>query len=520
MTASFDFSELFVLDMANNHQGSVAHGKQIIDNCADLASKYDLKCGIKFQFRDLPEFVHPDEREGSENKHIPRFLGTMLSWEQFGEMADYAKSKGLLTICTPFDEVSAGKIREMGFDIIKIASCSAADWPLVEAAAATGLPMIASTGGLLMSQVDGLVSFLKHRAVDFALMHCVSIYPTPDSACNLSTISKFRQRYPGINIGWSTHEPPESLTHIGMAKALGATMYERHVGHATDKIQLNAYSSTKEQTEAWFEAYLAARQILGSDNRDNILPEETAALDGLRRSVFARRKIKSGEVLGAEDIYFAFPYKEGALASGEWQDGGKAAKAITENEALTPSNYKRKDDRFAKAETVIKSAIHEVKAMLNEANIPLSHDFQTEYSHHHGVERFRETGTVLITVVNREYAKKILVQLGGQYHPLHMHKRKEETFLVVHGDLSITIDGDKRRLAPGDQLTVFPGQWHDFTSDNGCIFEEISTTAHKDDSYYKDQDIDGLKSKQRKTVVDHWGRFVLSDQLVDLYAKQ
>lgn len=518
MTTPFDFSELFVLDMANNHQGSVEHGCQIIDNCADLAEKYGLKCGIKFQFRDLPKFVHPDDQKKSSNKHVTRFLGTVLSWDQFGVMADHARSRKLLTICTPFDEVSAGKIKELGFDIIKIASCSANDWPLVEAASSTNLPMIASTGGLSMRQVDGLVSFLKHHAVDFALMHCVSIYPTPDSRCNLSTIAKFKQRYPSIHIGWSTHESPDSTIHICMAMALGATMYERHVGHPTDEIVLNAYSSTKQQTEAWFKAYLSAAEILGQDDRDNIHPDESAALDGLRRAVFASRNIKKGAKITDGDIYFAFPYKEGALTSGEWRSGGKAARAIKKNEALTPSNYLLITDKYAAAEVVIKSAIHEVKAMLNEAKVPLSHDFQTEYSHHHGVERFRETGTVLITVVNREYAKKILVQLGGQSHPLHMHKRKEETFLVIHGELLITIDGKQHNLTPGEQITVYPGQWHEFTSVSGCIFEEISTTAHKEDSFYKDPDIANLETKQRKTVVDYWGRFVLTDQLIDLYA--
>ena len=68
--------------------------------------------------------------------------------------------------------------------------------------------MIVSTGGLTLDQVDDVVSFLEHRGSDFALMHCVSIYPTPDEACNLGNIASFRARYPGRVIGWSTHESP------------------------------------------------------------------------------------------------------------------------------------------------------------------------------------------------------------------------------------------------------------------------------------------------------------------------
>ncbi|MFN7193570.1 MAG: hypothetical protein ACK5U4_19210, partial [Rhodospirillales bacterium] len=78
--AKFDFEDLFVLDLANNHQGSVAHGTAIIEACAEVAKRHGVKAAIKFQFRDLPEFVHKDERANPTNKHVPRFLSTQLGW--------------------------------------------------------------------------------------------------------------------------------------------------------------------------------------------------------------------------------------------------------------------------------------------------------------------------------------------------------------------------------------------------------------------------------------------------------
>ena len=68
-------------------------------------------------------------------------------------------------------------------------------------------------------------------------------------------------------------------------------------------------------------------------------------------------------------------------------------------------------------------------------------------------------------------------------------------------------------LQPGDTLTVLPGVWHRFWTETGCVFEEISTTAHPNDCVYRDPAINRLTSQQRKTMVDHWGRFQLSDQL-------
>ena len=101
--------------------------------------------------------------------------------------------------------------------------------------------------------------------------------------------------------------------------------------------------------------------------------------------------------------------------------------------------------------------------------------------------------------------------MAGQAHPWHFHKLKEETFIVNYGVLNIEIGKKKMNLTPGDQITVPPGIWHRFWTDTGCVFEEISTTAFKNDSVYRDPKINKLKSYERKTEVDHWGRFQLDN---------
>lgn len=506
----FNFEDLFVLDLANNHQGSVSHGRSIIDACAAVAARHGVRAAIKFQFRDLPEFVHKDERAKPTNKHVPRFLSTRLSWDQFAELLGFIRKAGLLSMCTPFDESSVDRIVAMGFDIIKVASCSARDWPLLEKIASSGLPVVASTGGLDQSEVDDLVSFLVHRGCDFALMHCVSIYPTPDAACHLGNIGEFRERYPGTTIGWSTHEPPGETTHVGLAYALGARMFERHVGLETDTIKLNAYSSTPEQLDAWLGAWTRARTLVGQRRRQPSTEAERTAIDELRRGVFARTRIEAGETVQEDQVYFAFPYRPGQLSSGEWRDGIVAKAPFDADAPLALASIERPVDPDAR---VIKRAIHEVKALLAYARVPLSHEFRTEYSHHYGVANFRKYGAVLITIVSREYAKKILVQLPGQMHPWHFHTHKEETFVVLWGELTMEMDNKRKVLQPGDTLTVLPGVWHRFWTETGSVFEEISTTIQKSDSIYRDANINKLTSAQRKTVVDHWGRFQLTDQL-------
>ena len=508
--ARFDFKNIFVLDIANNHQGSVEHGKSIIESCAKVVKAHDVRAVIKFQFRDLPEFVHMQQRENPTNKHVPRFLSTHLSWEHFGSLLAAVKKQGLLSMCTPFDESSVDRIVNMGFDLIKIASCSARDWPLLQKVAESGLPIIASTGGLQQSEVDDLVSFLNHRGCDFALMHCVSIYPTPDDACQLGNIAGFKERYPGITVGWSTHEPPKETIHVGLAYALGAEMFERHVGLETDTNKLNAYSSTPSQVHAWIDAWKRSRVLVGNKFRGEPLQTERNAIDELKRGVFAKSHIKAGDIVGRENVYFAFPIQPGQLPSGDWKEGLVSGAPYVPDAPLRNTDISVPHDDDIQ---ILKNAIHEVKALLAYARVPLSHEFSTEYSHHYGVSNFRKVGAVLINVINREYAKKVIVQLPGQMHPWHFHKLKEETFLVLWGEMVSELGDRQKLLKPGDTLTVLPGVWHRFWTDTGCVFEEISTTAHSNDSVYRDPSINQLTSGQRKTLVDHWGRFQLTEQL-------
>src|SRR5262245_23793761 len=129
METGFDFRNMFVLDLANNHQGSLAHGLEIIRRHAAVVHKYGVRGAVKFQFRDLDSFIHRDHAHESTNKHIPRFLSTRLNPEEYEQLFNEVRQQGLYTMCTPFDERSAATIGEMGFDLVKVASCSAKDWP-------------------------------------------------------------------------------------------------------------------------------------------------------------------------------------------------------------------------------------------------------------------------------------------------------------------------------------------------------------------------------------------------------
>ncbi|MGB0670757.1 MAG: N-acetylneuraminate synthase family protein [Rhodospirillales bacterium] len=504
VSPSFSFDDLFVLDLANNHQGSVEHGTKVIRAMGQEARSKGVKAGLKFQFRQLDTFIHPDHKSGSDNKHIGRFLSTRLMPADYAVLLEEVKQAGLISICTPFDEESVAIIEDLNIDVIKIASCSAKDWPLMERVAQAVRPIIISTGGLSTEDIDNLYSFFDHRAANFAFMHCVSIYPTPPEQCQLNRIDEMRIRYPGINIGWSTHEDPDDTMPVAVAVAKGASMFERHVGIPQETQALNAYSSTPEQVGRWMDAFSKARSLCGALSRPTPSKVETDSILDLQRGVYLRSGAKKGETLHREDVYFAMPCAPGQLSSGAWTSGIKARQAFRKDEALTLDAIDLPDISDA---AHIKKTVHKVRGLIHEAKIALNSEFEVEFSHHYGPKNFAKVGAVIITCINRDYCKKLIVQIPGQSHPKHFHPIKEESFQVLHGELDIEVDGRKRRLIPGDVQLVLPGVWHSFSTETGCIFEEISTTHIVGDSVYQDPKINDLPMAARKTRVDHWGRY-------------
>ncbi len=509
MDQDFDFRDMFILDLANNHQGSVEHGLKIIQANAQVIKKHAVRAAIKFQFRQLDSFIHPSHQTGSELKYIQRFQSTRLDHAQFQTLLNEVWANGLLAMCTPFDEESVHVAVDMGFNILKVASCSAKDWPLLEEIASAGPPVVCSTGGLTVEDIDNVVSFFQHRAVQFALMHCVSIYPTPDEMLALNQIRMLRNRYPQVAIGWSTHENPPDTIPVQMAVALGAQLFERHIGVVTDEIKLNAYSSTPEQVDKWLEAHGRATVLCGPHSRPPVSEVEQASLGGLRRGVFAKRPIKKGQVLSRDSVYFAMPYIEGQLESGHWKEGYQALQDVLPDQPIMKESVEIEENQGI---VTLKQVIHENKALLNEAKIQLGSEFKVEYSHHYGLENFRKTGAVIIECINREYCKKLVVQLPGQRHPSHYHERKEETFQILYGVLHVNTDGCPRILHPGETILILPGVWHSFWTDTGVIFEEVSTTHYNNDSFYADKRINKLARSERKTMVDHWGRFQITSE--------
>ena len=503
------FQNLFVFDMANNHMGDMDHGIRIIDALQKAVEPFPFVCAMKFQYRALDSFIHPDYKKSFEYRYVKRFQETRLEDDALLKMKQTADKAGFVSMCTPFDEPSVDKIVDFDFDIIKVASCSFTDWPLLERISLTDKPVVASTAGASIEDIDHVVMFLRHRRKQFAIMHCVGEYPTGTEHLNLNQIDFLKARYPDVPIGYSTHEDPDNQDAIKMAIAKGAAIFERHVGVPTETYALNAYSSSPSQVQTWLNAARQAIEMCGvSGERREIYAKERTDLEGLMRGAFAKRDIAEGEKLSVTDLFFAIPKFDDQVAANHLSKYSEytALKAI---KAGAPLYFK--DVRNENIRAHVLNAIAKVRDMLIDSKVQLPHTLQFELSHHYGLERLEEWGAVIINCVNREYCKKLIIMLPGQRHPSHFHKRKEETFQVISGELFLDLGEGEKSYRPGDIILVERGVKHSFRSDKGCIFEEVSGTHFVDDSYYDDAQI--LKNTNRKTEMTFWADWLYDEAL-------
>ena len=239
-------------------------------------------------------------------------------------------------MATPFDESSVDLCVKLGIQMIKIASSDLNDWFLIEKIAKTKKPVIASTGGSSLKDIDDLVTFFENRNIPLAINHCVSLYPSQDSDLNINQIDFLRNRYPNNVIGFSTHEYHDWTSSIMMAYAKGARTFERHIDIEADGIPVAPYCSLPYQIDQWFKAYKKAKELCGANGFEKRDPsiKEITYLNALLRGVYAKRDLPEGHILTVDDVYLAIPLQKGQISCREMMSGEVLLKPCVKDASL------------------------------------------------------------------------------------------------------------------------------------------------------------------------------------------
>ena len=215
-----------IAEIGLNHNGSVELAKQMIDVAADAGAQ-----AVKFQKR-TPDVSTPEHMK-SVMRETPWGTMTYIDYryrvefdrEQYIEVGDHALLRGLDWFASPWDEPAVAFLEDLGVVAHKVASASVTDIGMLQALAATGKPIILSTGMSTMEQIDAAVNVLDRDRL--VMLHATSSYPMPTEEANLRMIPTLAARFPDLPIGYSGHERELQISLA--AVALGATVVERHL---------------------------------------------------------------------------------------------------------------------------------------------------------------------------------------------------------------------------------------------------------------------------------------------------
>jgi N-acetylneuraminate synthase len=336
MTGADIFNELFVLEIANNHLGSLERGLKIVTAYGQVVRFNNVRAAMKLQIRDVGNFIHRNFVGRTDVRYIKKTLDTQLNLDEYAALVKAIREASCITMATPFDERSVDVCCELGIQILKIASSDLNDWMLIEKIAKAKKPVIVSTGGSSLKDIDDLVRFFDNRHIPLAINHCVSLYPTEDHELEMNQIDFLRERYPDHVIGFSTHEHSDWTSSMLIAYAKGARTFERHVDINSDGVKVTPYCSLPEQIDEWFKTFHHAKAMCGAPGTQRrLLPRrEIEYLDGLVRGVYARCDLPEGHILNDDDVYLAIPLLKGQISCRELMRGEVLLKAVAQDAAI------------------------------------------------------------------------------------------------------------------------------------------------------------------------------------------
>jgi N-acetylneuraminate synthase len=259
------------------------------------------------------------------------YAEAMTPWEWHEPLKQEAEKLGLDFFSTAFDPTAVDFLEQLGVPVHKIASFELVDIPLIQKMAATGKPLIMSTGMATLEEIEEAVGAARGvGATEIALLRCNSAYPAELSEMNLASIPTMRQKF-GVPVGLSDHTLGTAAASV--AVTLGASIIEKHFTLSrADTGPDAAFSLEPAEFRAMADAVRATEQMVGQA-QFGPTEHERASLR-FRRSLFVVADVKADETLGENNVRSIRPAN--GLAPKYWGqvEGKKAARDLKRGEAL------------------------------------------------------------------------------------------------------------------------------------------------------------------------------------------
>jgi len=263
-----------IAEIGINHNGDMAICKQLIN----VAKEAGADC-VKFQKRDInqvytQEFLDSPRESQWGSTQREQKLGLEFSTDEYQEIEDYCKEKGLEWFASAWDVNSQKFLRQFNSKYNKVASAMIVHTDLLKEIASEGKHTFISTGMTTYNDIQAAVGIFREADCSFELMHTVSTYPMKDEDANLNMIKTLREKF-DCNVGYSGHEVGLAVSYA--AAALGITSLERHI--TLDRSMYGSDQSASVEPSGFRQLVGAVRKI------------ELAMGDGIKKTIEAEGPI-------------------------------------------------------------------------------------------------------------------------------------------------------------------------------------------------------------------------------------
>jgi Sialic acid synthase len=299
----YDYDPLVVAEIGINHGGSLAIAKEMVTAAAEAGVEV-----VKHQTHIVQDEMSNEAKTvipGHTKESIYDIIASCaLNEEDEIALQKYIHERGMIFISTPFSRAAAIRLEYMNVPAYKVGSGECNNYPLLKHIAAYGKPIILSTGMNTLESVGKAVKIFREYKIQFALLHCTNVYPTPPELVRLNAITELIKAFPDAVIGLSDHTTSNYPCIASVA--LGASILERHFTDSMDRQGPDIVCSM--DTRSCRELIEATKIIKQArDGKKGPLEAERPTINFAYASVVSIQSIKKSEVFTKENIWVKRP---------------------------------------------------------------------------------------------------------------------------------------------------------------------------------------------------------------------
>jgi len=296
-----------IAEAGANHNNSVERAIEMSRAAAEAGA-----WAIKFQLYKADTISVPQSPKywtdpfGTSSQYEAFQLSDKLDYPQYAEIADACRDIGIAFFATPFDLPAVDALESMWCPLYKIASADITHKPLLEAVAATGKPILLSTGAATVDEIRQAIDWMGLGPDKLVLLACTLTYPTPDEDANFERITTFRRDFAPYLVGMSDHTL--GVAGAWMTAGLGGVRIEKHYTIDKGLPDVPDHAMSVDPPEL-AELVAACRRgaVMRGDSEIGVRESERPARANARRSIVLERDVAAGVAITAEDLGYKRP---------------------------------------------------------------------------------------------------------------------------------------------------------------------------------------------------------------------